>query len=65
MFFFIKGLRRDNSTEGRSTEQYQINDRVSLSKNRWGTIKYVGPTPLGSGKTLNKIHKHFLFNLII
>jgi len=55
---FRKGLKRDNSAEGRLTEQYQINDRVSLSKNRHGTVKYVGPTPLGSGKIINKINKH-------
>jgi hypothetical protein len=55
---FCKGLKRDNSAEGRLTEQYQINDRVSLSKNRNGTVKYVGPTPLGSGKIVNEIDKY-------
>jgi hypothetical protein len=50
--FFSKGLKRDNSADGRSTEQFQLNDRVSLSKNRNGTIRYIGPTPLGSGKNL-------------
>ncbi|CAF0741452.1 unnamed protein product [Rotaria sordida] len=43
------GLKRDNSADGRPTEQYHTNDRVFLSKNRCGTIKYVGPTSLGSG----------------
>jgi hypothetical protein len=55
---FFKGLKRDNSVEGRSGEQYQVDDRVFLSKNRPGTVKYVGPTSLGSGKTMNKINKY-------
>ncbi|CAF2773039.1 unnamed protein product [Rotaria sp. Silwood2] len=42
------GLKRDNSADGRTTEQYHIDDRIFLSKNRCGTIKYVGPTSLGS-----------------
>lgn len=52
LIFFFKGLKRDSSIEGRSTEQFQVNDRIALSKNRHGTIKYVGPTPLGSGNIL-------------
>ena len=47
---FFEGLKRDSSVESRSIEQFQLNDRIALSKNRHGTIKYVGPTPLGSGK---------------
>ncbi|CAF1147699.1 unnamed protein product [Adineta ricciae] len=43
------GLRRDSSSESRTTEIYQVNDRVSLSKNRSGTVRYAGPTLLGSG----------------
>ncbi|CAF3640525.1 unnamed protein product [Adineta steineri] len=43
------GLRRDSSADGRGMEQYQVTERVSLSKNRSGTVKYVGPTLLGSG----------------
>ncbi|CAF0920095.1 unnamed protein product [Rotaria sp. Silwood1] len=43
------GLKRDNSADSRSVEQYHVNDRVLLSKNRCGTIKYIGPTSLGSG----------------
>lgn len=47
---FFKGLRRDSSSESRITEIYQVNDRVSLSKNRSGTVRYAGPTLLGSGR---------------
>ncbi|UJR36394.1 hypothetical protein I4U23_029117 [Adineta vaga] len=43
------GLKRDSSSDSRTTEQYQVNDRVSLSKNRSGTVRYAGPTLLGSG----------------
>jgi hypothetical protein len=55
--FFFKGLKRDNSADGRSIEQFQLNDRVSLTKNRHGTIRYVGSTPLGSGKISNEIDR--------
>ena len=47
---FLTGLRRDSSSESRTTEVYQVNDRVSLSKNRSGTVRYAGPTLLGSGR---------------
>jgi len=58
------GLRRDSSVEGRSIEQFQVNDRVSLPKNRYGTVRYVGPTPLGPGKTIRfQQQKKIDFNL--
>ncbi|CAM4812542.1 unnamed protein product [Rotaria magnacalcarata] len=43
------GLKRENSADGRTLEHFRIDDRVFLSKNRIGTIKYIGPTSLGSG----------------
>ncbi|CAF3213529.1 unnamed protein product [Rotaria socialis] len=43
------GLKRENSADGRTSEHFRIDDRVFLSKNRIGTIKYIGPTSLGSG----------------
>ena len=48
-FSLSKGLKRDSSADDRSTERYHVDDRVYLSKNRRGTIKYIGPTSLGSG----------------
>ncbi len=58
---FFKGLKRDSSADSRLTEQYQVNDRVFLSKNRQGIVKYVGPTLLGSGKIMKEIEISILF----
>ena len=53
---FSVGLKRDSSADDRLTEQYQVDDRVSLSKNRHGTVKYVGSTSLGSGTLKGRQH---------
>ncbi|CAF0812338.1 unnamed protein product [Didymodactylos carnosus] len=40
------GLRRQTSDE---KEEFQVNDRIRLTKNRTGTIRYIGETSLGPG----------------
>ena len=57
LFIDFKGLKRDNSAERRQIEQFHINDRVSLSKNRCGIVRYVGPTSLGSGTRINEMSR--------